>query len=264
MAIVAEVVLKENAKPIYVEALGFENIKVKDKVLLEVNQITEFGFVTKSPKEKEKIEYVGKIIKLATEEDFKKYQQNLQKEKEAFPKIESCVEKLGLEMKLVDVKVSFDLSKMTITYTAEDRVDFRELVRMLAGIFKTRVELRQIGTRDEAKLFGGFGCCGQELCCRRFLKDYRQVSIKMAKTQSLALNPTKINGVCGKLMCCLQYEYSTYKELSEKMPAVNSVVKVDGKDATVMYQDLLKQKLTVKIPHEDGYEIKVVDLKDIK
>lgn len=193
-----------------------------------------------------------------------KYEKWLKKEEEAVPLIEKSIEKFKLTMKITSIKYTFDGSKMLISYTSDDRVDFRELVRDLASMFRTRIELRQIGTRDEAKIHGGCGACGQELCCHRFLKDYPQVTIKMAKTQSLALNPNKINGVCGKLMCCLNYEFATYRDIQAKMPAIGTrVSSVDG-EGEVVYQDLLKEKVTLKLTKEDGFELQSYALSELK
>lgn len=265
MAIVVELIKRKNEKPFLAEVNNVNDIELNDGVLFSQENNTDFGIVVKKPFEKDcsKIKNISKIISRANNQDWEKYNDILKKEKDAFPKIINAVEKLGLELKLIDVKISFDLSKMIVSYTADDRVDFRELVRMLAGIFKMRVELKQIGARDEAKFCGGYGCCGQELCCRKFLTDYKQVTIKMAKAQNIALMPNKINGVCGKLMCCLEYEYNTYKELSEKMPALNSTVKYNGTDVVVVFQDLLKQTLTVKIPVDDGFELKNIELSEL-
>ena len=170
------------------------------------------------------------IIRRATDKDFEKLIENRKKEKEAFDICLKKIEEHNLEMKLIDVEYTFDCGKILFYFTADGRVDFRELVKSLAAVFRTRIELRQIGVRDEAKMLGGLGVCGLELCCKRFLSDFEPVSIKMAKEQGLSLNPAKISGTCGRLMCCLKYEQETYEHLLKYTPKVNAIVQTpDGR-----------------------------------
>lgn len=250
MSVIVGVQFRGKGKEIWFNALTNEIFKKDDAVLVDMGEYTDLGFVKIEPKDvdlsKFKIE-LKNIVKKATSTDLEKYEKLLIKEKNSWSQVMEKIKKHNLNMKLVEIKCVFDNSRIIISYTSDDRVDFRELVRDLAGTFKTRVELRQIGSRDEAKFCGGYGCCGQELCCRKFLNDYKQVTIKMAKTQNLSLNPNKINGVCGKLMCCLQYEYETYKELSENMPSLETVVETKDGEGVVKYQDILQQKVIVEL-----------------
>ena len=267
MPIVVEVKFSENGRVYYFDASSFLDLKKGENVIVDADGCNEFAVVLKKPKEVPKSNLKGElksVIRRATKQDLETHNNWLKKEKDAVPLIEKSVQKFNLDMKLVDVKYNFDGSKILIIYTADGRVDFRELVRELASIFKTRVELRQIGSRDEAKMCGGCGVCGQELCCRRFLDDYNQSTIKMAKAQGLALNPSKINGVCGKLMCCLEYEYPEYKKVQDKMPALNSKVTFEGGEGIVVFQDLLKEQVVLKVEKEDASEFKTFDLDQIK
>lgn len=201
-------------------------------VIVETARGPEFGEVAFSEKmvsESSLVLPLRPVVRVANEADLKHYEENKKKEEEAF---NICLEKIqhhGLDMKLVEVQYTFDNSKLLFYFTSSGRVDFRELVKDLAGVFRTRIELRQIGIRDEAKIMGGLGACGRPLCCTTFLSDFVQVSIKMAKEQNLSLNSGKISGCCGRLMCCLQYEYSTYEEEGAKTPSADSKVKTpDG------------------------------------
>ena len=225
------------AGKIYFFSPGKLEVETGDKVIVETARGVEFGSVVTGPKEVEddKItQPLKSVIRLATDEDKKKEEKNKEKEKEAF---KICLEKIhkhGLEMKLVEAEYTLDRSKIMFYFTADGRVDFRELVKDLAGIFHTRIELRQIGVRDESKMIGGLGICGQPFCCSRFLKDFQPVSIKMAKEQGLSLNPTKISGACGRLMCCLAYEESAYEYLNSIMPMVGSTVRTPDGLGTVL------------------------------
>ncbi|SET05119.1 PSP1 domain-containing protein [Anaerobranca gottschalkii] len=208
-------------------------------VIVETARGLEYGEVVVGPKVVEESEVVlplKKVIRIATESDAEQVKENKLKEKEAFEICQQKIEKHGLEMKLVDVEYTFDASKIIFYFTAEGRIDFRELVKDLAAVFRTRIELRQIGIRDEAKMLGGLGCCGRPLCCNTFLGDFEPVSIKMAKIQNLSLNPTKISGICGRLMCCLRYENDHYEEARKNMPEVGAEVETEvgkGKIAEV-------------------------------
>lgn len=196
-----------------------------------------------------------KIIRIANRHDIEKIERNRQKAREAVKTCDKKIAERKLNMKLIDAELSFDCSKIIFYFTAEERVDFRELVKDLAKIFKARIELKQVGVRDEAKMFGGFGQCGRELCCARFLKDFEPVTIKMAKDQSLPLNPTKISGVCGRLMCCLSYEHKCYKESAKGMPRVGQRIKTKEGPAKVVDVNYLKRITTAEL--EDGRQIKI-------
>ncbi|NQT95886.1 MAG: stage 0 sporulation family protein [Candidatus Omnitrophica bacterium] len=196
-----------------------------------------------------------KIIRIANKYDVDKIERNRQKAKEA---IKTCNKKIAdhkLNMKLIDAELSFDCSKILFYFTAEERIDFRELVKDLAKIFKARIELKQVGVRDEAKMFGGLGPCGRELCCTRFLKDFEPVTIKMAKDQTLSLNPTKISGVCGRLMCCLSYEHKCYKESAKGLPRISQRIKTKEGPGKVVDVNYLKRTATVEL--EDGRQVKL-------
>ncbi len=192
------------------------------------------------------------VIRIATEEDAKHHADNKRREDEAFRICQEKVAAHGLEMKLVEAQYTFDNSKLLFYFTSDGRVDFRELVKDLAGVFRTRIELRQIGIRDEAKLLGGLGACGRPLCCAGFLSDFGQVSIKMAKEQNLSLNSTKISGCCGRLMCCLRYEHETYEQEIRLTPAVDSLVETRDGRGTVISNHVLKGTVTVRLENQDG------------
>ncbi len=203
------------------------------------------------------------IIRLATEEDTKIYNENKEKAKETFELCQQKIKEHNLTMYLIDCEYTFDRNKLIFYFTAEGRIDFRDLVKDLAAIFKTRIELRQIGVRDEAKSIGGLGPCGRSLCCSSWLGDFQPVSIKMAKDQSLSLNPTKISGICGRLFCCLKYEHDVYAEAIDSMPVVGSLVKVnESKGKVIEINPLLEQvriefnDKTIKICHKE--EVKVL------
>ncbi|WP_066871114.1 PSP1 domain-containing protein [Clostridium mediterraneense] len=226
------------------------NIKKGDYVVVETARGIEFGecvIYNKEISESEIISPLKKVIRVATEEDKDSHLVNKSKEKDAFSICEEKIQKHNLDMKLIDVEYTFDNNKVIFYFTADGRVDFRDLVKELATIFKTRIELRQIGVRDEAKVVGGLGPCGRPLCCSSFLGEFTSVSIKMAKEQNLSLNPTKISGVCGRLMCCLNYEQENYEEVRKKLPKVGSIVEtVDGK-GEVLYNSAVKEQVKVKV-----------------
>ena len=188
-----------------------------------------------------------KLIRKATKEDFKRLEENRRKEKEALKICEKKIADHGLEMKLVDVEYTFDNSKILFYFTADGRVDFRALVKDLASVFRTRIELRQIGVRDESKMLGGLGVCGRPFCCSSFLGEFHPVSIKMAKEQGLSLSPTKISGTCGRLMCCLKYEQDAYTDLLKRTPKVGAIVKTPAGRGLVVETNLLSQTLKVKM-----------------
>ncbi len=204
------------------------------------------------------------VVRIATYKDIKHNEENKRKEKEA---MKICLEKIkkhNLDMKLIDVEYKFDNSKILFYFTADGRIDFRELVKDLAAIFKVRIELRQIGVRDEIKRMGGNGVCGRELCCCSFLGNFETVSIKMAKEQNISLNPSKISGNCGRLMCCLKYEQEAYEEKLARLPKIGAIVKTQDGQGEVCGIETLKERIKVKLKDGDGFFYKRYDLKDIK
>lgn len=220
-----------------------------EHVIVETARGVEFGTIAienKKVPEESITSPLKPVIRKATMADEKTHQKNAEKSKEAFKITLEKIAKHSLNMKLVDVEYTFDCGKALFYFTADGRVDFRELVKDLATVFHTRIELRQIGVRDEAKMLGGFGACGRTLCCNSFLEEFIPVSIKMAKEQSLSLNPTKISGACGRLMCCLKYEQETYEELNVGIPGVGSIVKTPDGEGTVFGVETLKRSVTVR------------------
>lgn len=243
------------------------DINKDDHVIVETARGVEFGTAVVGIREipdNELIQPLKKVLRIATQEDIDKYYENVQKEKEAF---DICVEKVSkhkLQMKLVDVEYTFDNNKILFYFTAEGRVDFRELVKDLASIFRTRIELRQIGVRDEAKMTGSIGICGRMLCCNTFLGEFQPVSIKMAKEQGLSLNPSKISGACGRLMCCLKYEHEAYEYLIDKMPSIGSEVSTPMGDGEIISVELIKEKVKVKFETKEGTSTETFDVDDIR
>jgi len=205
-----------------------------------------------------------KIIRIATEKDAKQNEQNKKDEQEALKICEKKIKEYKLDMKLMDVEYKFDKSKLLFFFTADGRIDFRELVKDLAAIFKTRIELRQIGVRDEVRRLGGNGPCGRELCCCSFLGNFDAVSIKMAKEQNVSLNPSKISGCCGRLMCCLKYEQEVYEEKLKKIPGIGSIVETEDGKGEVCGIETLKERIKVKFKDGDEFFYKRYDLKDVK
>lgn len=241
-------------------------IKEGDPVIVETARGLEFGnciIGERKVKESDIITPLKPVIRVATYEDIEKFRDNKAREKEAF---DTCLEKItkhSLDMKLIDVEYTFDNNKVIFYFTAEGRVDFRELVKDLAQVFRTRIELRQIGVRDESKMLGGLGPCGRTLCCSSFLGDFVPVSIKMAKEQNLSLNPAKISGICGRLMCCLNYEQQAYEEIRKVMPRTGSIVDTPYGRGEVIANNIIKEKLTVKVKTQEGEGVlKEVDLSD--
>ena len=238
-----------------------------DKVIVETAQGEEYGevLIPNRKIEDEKIlEPLKKVIRLANNKDNKHYEQCKKTEKEAFKVCQEKIKKHKLDMNLIDVECKFDGSKILFYFTAEGRIDFRELVKDLAAIYKTRIELRQIGVRDQVKRIGGNGVCGRELCCCTFLRDFEAVSIKMAKEQNISLNPSKISGNCGRLMCCLKYEDNVYEEKLSRLPHVGAIVKTEDGEGEVDSIETLKERVKVKFQNEEGYSYKRYDAKDIK
>ena len=262
---VVSVKFNEGGKSYYFKPLK-EELAVGDTVIVDTASGLAMGKISAPVKEVEDDEIVSplkKVVRLANEEDMKKLKENKKKEPEAF---EICAQKIvdrNLQMKLVDVEYSFDGSKITFFFTADGRIDFRELVKDLAAAFHTRIELRQIGVRDEARMLGGLGICGYPYCCKQFLDDFQPVSIKMAKEQGLSLNPTKISGSCGRLMCCLKYEQDSYEYLMKITPGIGDSVKTPEGVGTVVDVNMITGNLIVKPNTEDGIPYKV-NRKDVK
>ena len=256
------------AGKIYYFSPGKRKISRGDQVIVETARGVEMGRVVlgeKAVPEEEIVSPLKEVTRIATEEDLKRVKRNREKEKEAFVICEQKIKKHQLQMKLVGAEYTFDNNKLLFYFTADGRIDFRELVKDLASVFRTRIELRQIGVRDETKMMGGIGICGRELCCKTFLSDFAPVSIKMAKEQNLSLNPGKISGLCGRLMCCLKNEYETYEYLNSRLPGVGDFVTTpDGVKGQVQSINVLRQ--TVKVLTEQGdvkevQEYKVSQLK---
>jgi cell fate regulator YaaT (PSP1 superfamily) len=241
------------------------DLHIEDKVIVETARGQEFGEIVVGPKqvmEDEIVQPLKKVIRKATSEDEKRQISNKQKELEAFEVCVNKIEKHNLPMKLIDVEYTFDVSKIIFYFTAEGRVDFRELVKDLASVFRTRIELRQIGVRDEAKMLGGIAPCGREICCAAFMGDFDPVSIKMAKEQNLSLNPSKISGLCGRLMCCLRFENDVYDEAKDKFPKNGQEVSTEKGIGTVVDKDIIKG--TVKIDYGEDAEQIDVKLEEIE
>ena len=246
---VASVRFKAAGKVYYFDPEELE-LAVGDHVIVETARGMEYGTITAPVKEVEERELVSplkKIIRIADEKDAKQHAENQKKKNRALQLCQDKVNKHKLDMKLIDVEYTFDNSKIIFYFTADGRVDFRELVKDLAGVFKMRIELRQIGVRDEAKMMGGIGSCGRALCCHSWLPDFEPVSIKMAKVQNLSLNPTKISGICGRLMCCLKYENDVYHQLKKGMPDVGEHIKTPDGMAVVIETNLLENKIKTRL-----------------
>ena len=247
---------------------GDIEFKLKDYAIVDTSTGEEYAEVAIANKQVSGERIVAplrKVIRKATYKDRKHYEENKRKEKEAFKVAENKIKKHKLKMNLTDVEYKFDNSKITFNFTSDGRVDFRELVKDLAAIYKTRIELRQIGVRDEVRRIGGNGVCGRELCCCSFLNNFDAVSIKMAKEQNLSLNPSKISGNCGRLMCCLRYEQEAYEEKLARMPKIGAIVKTEDGEGTVDSIETLKEKIRVKFEDkEDGYYFKKYKASDVK
>lgn len=256
---VISVRFRTGGKIYFFDPLEFE-IKKGQHVIVETARGMEYGLVVSDIREVEDdrvVQPLKPVIRVATPADDKQNAENLEKKKEAY---DICLEKIRkheLDMKLVDAEYTFDNNKVLFYFTADGRIDFRELVKDLAAVFKTRIELRQIGVRDEIKIMGGIGVCGRVLCCHSYLSEFVPVSIKMAKEQNLSLNPTKISGVCGRLMCCLKNEEETYEELNRKLPNVGDTVSTDdGLQGEVHSVNVLRQRIKVLIEESDEKELK--------
>ena len=267
MKVIIGVRFKKPGK-IYFFDPGSLHVNIKTKVIVETTSGEEIGEVVAKKKFFNNTELstpLKKIIRIASYKDIKHYEENKKKEKEAFTICEQKIKKLKLNMHLTEVEYSFDNAKLLFYFTADGRIDFRELVKELASIFKTRIELRQIGVRDEVRRIGGNGVCGRELCCCSFLNNFEAVSIKMAKEQNMSLNPSKISGNCGRLMCCLKYEQDVYEDKLKNLPKIGAIVKTEDGEGIVDSIETLKEIVKVKL-RDDNNEtyFKKYSAKDLK
>ena len=241
---------------------GANQIEKGDRVVVETSRGVEYGLVVQGPRlasDEDVVAPVRTILRKATQKDKEVNRRNIESEKEAMEICREKIAKHGLEMKLVECEYTFDGNKILFYFTAEGRVDFRELVKDLASVFKTRIELRQIGVRDEARACPGMGVCGRPFCCQTFLPDFIPVSIKMAKDQNLSLNPTKISGACGRLMCCLKYEESTYEDLTRGLPAEGDLVQTPDGAGEVLHVNVLRQLLKVGIRQNEKDDVEIAE-----
>lgn len=259
MTEIISVKFKENGRAYSFDPAGI-TAEIGESVIVETQNGMEMGTVSAANHEVDNgaiVKPLRKVLRKATEKDMARRDENKRKEKEAFGICEELVSAHKLDMKLVDVEYSFDAGKIVFFFTSDGRVDFRELVKDLASRFHTRIELRQIGVRDEAKMLGGLGICGRPYCCKQFLNDFQPVSIKMAKEQGLSLNPTKISGSCGRLMCCLKYEQDAYEYLNSLTPGVGATVKTPEGNAVVTDANLMTGYLTVRLTDSDSMPFKI-------
>lgn len=251
----------------YFDPLDYD-LETAMHVIVETARGVEMGTVLIPPKEVDDdkvVQPLKPVIRIATEDDEKVIEKNKEKEAEAYVICKEKIAKHGLDMKLVAAEYTFDNNKLLFYFTADGRIDFRELVKDLAAVFKTRIELRQIGVRDETKILGGIGICGRPLCCHTYLSEFAPVSIKMAKEQNLSLNPTKISGVCGRLMCCLKNEQETYEYLNRKLPGVGDIVTLpDGMKGEVSGVNVLRQLVKVLVDVNDEKEMRECPVEELK
>lgn len=257
------------AGKVYFFSPGKFHIEQGNNVIVETARGVEYGWVVTGPKEvkeEEVVQPLKSVIRIATEQDRRTVEKNKEKEKEAFQICQEKIQKHGLDMKLIDAEYTFDNNKVLFYFTADGRIDFRDLVKDLASVFRTRIELRQIGVRDETKIRGGIGICGRLLCCSTYLSEFSAVSIRMAKEQNLSLNPTKISGVCGRLMCCLTNEQEIYEELNAHLPSVgDSVITSDGLKGTVHSLSVLRKLVKVIVNLEnDEKEIREYHVDELR
>lgn len=267
MTKVVGVRFRQAGKIYYFDPLDLE-LEVPQHVIVETARGVEMGTVLIAPKEVEDekvVQPLKPVIRLATDEDEKIAQKNREREREAFRICKEKILKHELEMKLVDAEYTFDNNKLLFYFTADGRIDFRELVKDLAAVFRTRIELRQIGVRDETKIMGGLGICGRELCCKSYLADFVPVSIKMAKEQNLSLNPTKISGTCGRLMCCLKNEQETYEYLNSRLPSMGETVTCPGgQKGEVTSINVLRQLVKVVIDNGEEKELREYHIDELR
>ena len=266
MKTIVGVKFKKPGKMYYFDPQKFQ-LDIGDKVIVETALGDEYGEIVvanKEVKEESINNELKKVIRIATEKDKKSYEEYKKKEPEALTKCQEKIEQHGLDMKLIDAEYKFDGSKLIFYFTADGRIDFRDLVKDLAAIFKTRIELRQIGVRDEIRRVGGIGACGRKLCCCSFLGNFETVSIKMAKEQNISLNPSKISGCCGRLMCCLKYEQCVYEEKLKRIPKIGAIVKTNEGNGEVCGIETLKEIIKVKLNDGEESYYKKFNAKDVK
>ena len=266
MANIIGVRFRKPGKIYFFDPDGIE-IEQGEHVIVETAMGKEYGEVAianRNIPDNKLVKPLKKIIRVATNKDKKQYEENKEKEKEALKICEKKIKEHGLDMKLTDVEYKFDRSKLLFFFKADGRIDFRDLVKDLAAIFKTRIELRQIGVRDEVRELGGNGMCGRELCCCSFLGNFETVSIKMAKEQNISLNPSKISGNCGRLMCCLKYEQEVYEEKLKRLPKVGAIVKTEDGEGEVCGVETLKEIIKVKFHDGEDTFFKKYNSKDVK
>ena len=259
---------RKAGKIYYFDPAGIEGLETGTHVIVETTRGIEFGTVVIPPKgveDQKVIQPLKSVMRIATDEDEVQNEKNKEKQESAFKICQEKIKKHKLEMKLVQAEYTFDNNKLLFYFTADGRIDFRELVKDLASVFRTRIELRQIGVRDETKILGGFGICGRELCCASYLSDFISVSIKMAKEQNLSLNPIKISGICGRLMCCLKNEQETYEYLNSRLPEVNEHVTTnDGLKGEVQSVNVLRQLVKVKVDVGGERELREYHINELK
>ena len=252
--------LNENGKTYYFNANGF-NLNEGDNVIVETEKGQQFGNVTTTSVDESKnskFEYKN-VIRIANKSDYKKHMNNVKDADKALVKCNDLINQYGLDMKIIDASYTFDREQLIFRFVSDNRVDFRQLAKDLGSIFKTRIELRQVGIRDKAKEIGGFGPCGRKLCCNNFLTEFDSVSINMAKNQNLSLNPTKINGVCGRLLCCLKYENENYTEYKKGLPDVGHRVKTEKGEGKVLSVDVFNRTYKVLLPENEILTVEVSD-----
>jgi cell fate regulator YaaT (PSP1 superfamily) len=266
MARVIGVRFRYAGKVYYFDPVDIE-LEQEDRVIVETARGVGCGEVVNGIKDVDDSEVIAplkKVMRKATPEDLQQVEDNKKKAEDAYRICLEKIQKHNLEMKLIDVEYTFDNNKILFYFTADGRVDFRELVKDLAAVFRTRIELRQIGVRDEAKMMGGLGVCGRTLCCSSHLTEFHPVSIKMAKEQSLSLNPTKISGTCGRLMCCLKYEQDAYEDLLKRIPKAGALVQTPNGTGVIMYVSLLEEKVKVKLDNENEPDLKEYRAAEVK
>ncbi len=254
----------QKAGKVYDYLTGGFDVKKGDKVIVDTPKGVELAYVVTNIREIEEQDQMAKIVRVATSKDIEKVEKMYEKQDSVRATVEDCVASLGLELKIVSVDFPFEGNKIVVSFVSEERVDFRDLVKDLAQKLKSRIELKQIGVRDQVKEIGSIGVCGKECCCREYLSDFDKVSIKMAKNQGLSLTPSKISGMCGRLMCCLAFEDEYYQEMSKKMPKVGSIVKTPSGEGSVYFNDLLRERVTVKMMVNDMPKLVTHTLDEIK
>jgi len=257
---IAEILLTNNPDFVYINS---KSLNINDKVIVSSSGSIELGIVKNIYETTDEIDVVD-FVRIATQEDFKTHCDNCKYARSIIPQVKNEAESLKLDMKVAFASVNFDRSKIVINYTADNRVDFRELVKILGSKFKARIEMRQIGNRDETKVLGAIGVCGRETCCKAYLSEFDKVTIKMAKNQNIALNPNRINGMCGRLLCCFKYEDEFYEDMQKKMPKVGSFVTTPDGKGEVTGVNFLRETVTVTFKKdEDSTEIKTFNISDI-